>query len=120
MKQLFVSSAMVAIAAATKGCLYCRKMDKNSGALVSYSFCNQTEECLSNVWNYVNRMCREGWQRGREYDFEYCQAQSSSCPNFTSSEDKFGVYDNRTWDLGENEMCTIKMDANNGVARVIF
>lgn len=42
-------------------CLYCRRMDKNSGFLVSYSYCQQQDECLKDAWNYINRDCQSGW-----------------------------------------------------------
>jgi len=36
-------------------CLYCRRMDNNAGFLVTYSYCNQTDDCLMDSWNYINR-----------------------------------------------------------------
>lgn len=42
-------------------CMYCRRMDRNSGFLVSYSYCQNTEECLLDAWNYINRDCENGW-----------------------------------------------------------
>ena len=42
-------------------CMYCRRMDLNSGFLVSYSYCAQSDECLMDAWNYINRDCQSGW-----------------------------------------------------------
>lgn len=42
-------------------CMYCRRMDKSSGFLVSYSYCEQSDECLMDAWNYINRDCTSGW-----------------------------------------------------------
>ena len=46
---------------ASAKCMYCRRMDKNAGFIVSYSYCNQTDFCLEDAWNYLNRDCLDGW-----------------------------------------------------------
>jgi len=63
---------LLAVAAASSACLYCRRMDSNAGFLVSYSYCNQTDECLMDAWNYINRECVDGWSLGSSYELEYC------------------------------------------------
>ena len=45
----------------SQSCLYCRRMDKNSGFLVSYSYCATNDDCLKDAWNYINRGCEAGW-----------------------------------------------------------
>ena len=80
---------LVAVTAAQSSCMYCRRLDKNSGALVNWSFCNQTNECVENVWNYVTRYCREGWKSAKKLSLDDCQSVYVECPSFTSSKDKF-------------------------------
>ena len=87
MKQLFSMAAVAAVATAD-GCLYCRRMDKNSGALVTWSYCKQTDSCLQNVWNYITRTCgvdKLGWQKAGDYDLDYCGTVEAECPSFVSS-----------------------------------
>ena len=46
---------------ASSECMYCRRMDRNSGFLVSYSYCENSDECLMDAWNYINRDCASSW-----------------------------------------------------------
>ena len=69
-------------AAASADCLYCRRMDMNAGFLVSYSYCNQTDECLMDAWNYINRDCIDGWSSGSSYELSYCEPEEIACPSF--------------------------------------
>ena len=46
---------------ASAACMYCRRMDLNAGFLVSYSYCEATDTCLMDAWNYINRPCTGGW-----------------------------------------------------------
>ena len=87
MKQFGTMMGLVALAAAD-GCLYCRRMDLNSGALVSWSYCKQTDQCVKNVWNYVTRTCQAGWVGGKDLDFEQCETTPVDCPSFTSTEEE--------------------------------
>merc|ERR1711981_1183123 len=120
-KQFIASAVLVAAAeAASSECMYCRRMDANAGFLVSYSYCNQTDTCLKDAWNYINRECSDGWRKGTSYELEYCAPDDISCPEFVSSSEKFQKYFNNTWSLASGGQCTVKIDATAGVARVIF
>jgi hypothetical protein len=101
-------------------CLYCRRMDNNAGFLVSYSYCNQTDECLMDAWNYINRPCKDDWKRGSTYELSACNAETITCPEFVSSPEKYGTYENVTWSLAAGGKCDVKVNANKGIARVIF
>ena len=101
MKQ-FVTMLGMAATVAAEACLYCRRMDKNSGAMVSYSYCKQSESCVKNVWNYVTRTCNEDWQLGGSLTFDYCETVEVDCPSYESAEDQYQVYQNTTWNLGAN------------------
>lgn len=114
---LFIATAS---AAASSACMNCHLQDEGAGFLVTYSYCNQTDICLQNAWNYITRECINGWERGSSYDLEYCQADVISCPEYVSTTDKYQIYDNKTWSLSQGGMCVVKVDAVEGVARVIF
>jgi len=101
-------------------CLYCRRMDNNAGFLVSYSYCNQTDDCLMDAWNYINRPCKDEWKRGNTYELSACNAETITCPEFKSSPEKYGTYENVTWSLAAGGKCEVKVNANQGIARVIF
>ena len=106
--------------APSPSCLYCRRMDNNAGFLVTYSYCNQTDECLMDSWNYINRDCKDGWERGSSYDLKQCRPEPISCPEFKSNPAKYGTYENTTWSLAAGGKCTVKINADQGLARVIF
>ena len=77
----------------SSACMYCRRMDNNSGFLVSYSYCETSDECLKDAWNYINRDCQSGWQGGKNYELETCNPSDISCPDtFVSSEALYGSY----------------------------
>ena len=111
---------LAAVSASSSKCMYCRRMDGNAGFLVSYSFCNTTDTCLKDAWNYLNKGCESGWSTGQSYELEYCQPDTISCPGYESTPEKFGQYSNSTWSLASGGKCKIKIDATAGVARVIF
>lgn len=106
---------------ASPECMYCRRMDKNSGFLVSYSYCAQSDECLMDAWNYINRDCQSGWKSGNSYELDLCNPISTTChETFVSTPDKYGSYQNTTWTLPQGSYCDIVIDASQGVGRVIF
>ena len=95
MSRLFwtIFSVMVAVAqAGSSACMYCRRMDTNSGFLVSYSYCNQLDECLKDAWNYINRPCLDDWKGGSSYDLTACEAENNTCPSYASDPEKYGTY----------------------------
>ena len=95
-------------------------MDKNSGFLVSYSFCETNDTCLKDAWNYINRGCEAGWTNGKDIELANCRPKTDNCQGFVSSEEYAGTYDNHTWSLGEGASCVVSVDASAYVARVIF
>lgn len=100
MKQTITSAIVLATAeAASSKCMYCRRMDRNAGFLVSYSYCNQTDTCLKDAWNYLNRECADGWKKGTSYELDFCEPDDISCPEFVSSTDRYQQYFNNTWSL---------------------
>lgn len=107
-------------AESTQTCLSCRRQDTNAGFLVSYSYCEQTDECIQDVWNYINRPCETGWTRGKELTLQACNATAVTCIDFESSPEKATQYLNRTWTLPVESFCLIRVDATEEIARVIF
>ena len=121
MKQFAGASLLVAAAsAASSSCLYCRNQDNNAGFLVSYSYCKQTDDCLKDAWNYINRECLSTWERGNSYSLEACEPEDITCPDFVSSPEQYQQYKNTTWSMAEGSKCNVRLDATEGVARVIF
>ena len=49
-----------------------------------------------------------------------CEPATALCPSFTSGEAEFQKYTNSTWSLAAGSKCVIKIDATQGIARVIF
>ena len=101
-------------------CLYCRNEDRKAGFLVSYSYCDQQEVCLKDAWNYIKRECMTGWKRGKNLSLAACNPEEVTCPEFESSPEKYQRYYNDTWSLAAGSKCVVRVDASNGVARVIF
>ena len=123
MKQTLASATLLAVAAAEASsvCMYCRRMDKSAGFIVSYSYCNQTNECLKDEWNYLNRKCVGGWEKGGSLDLQVdCEPENITCPSFKSTPEKYQQYFNNTWTMAEGGFCTVGVDATEGIARVIF
>ena len=102
-------------AAASSQCMYCRRLDEGAGLLVTFSYCNQTDICLQNAWNYITRECNGGWVRGSSYELDFCQPDEISCPEYVSTPDKYQVYDNKTWSLSQGGMCKVKIDASEHI-----
>ena len=40
-----------------EGCLFCRYTDLQATLLESYSYCRDSQECLADEWNYIDRPC---------------------------------------------------------------
>ena len=123
MKQFIAAglAAAVAFAEALPKCMYCKRNDQNSGFLNSWSYCKKFDTCLHNQWNYIQRDCPDdGWQRGNSYDLNFCEAEDIACPEFVSDPEKYQTYQNNTWSLAQGGKCTVKIDAQKGVARVVF
>lgn len=68
-KRLLAGTLLLAAEAfASQACLACRRSDIHAGVFNSYSFCNTSDECVEDAWNYYNRNCSSGWKRGRQLD----------------------------------------------------
>ena len=110
----FIGFAMLIATVAAQArstCMNCRLQDTWAGFLVTFSYCNQTDQCLQNAWNYIQRDCVDGWQRGNSYELDYCEPNVVNCPEFTSTPEKYQLYDNTTWSLAQGAMCIVKVDA---------
>ena len=87
---------------------------------MSYSFCEHQDVCLKDAWNYIARDCLSGWVRGNSLGLDDCKPEEVTCPDFTSSPEVYQKYDNKTWSMAAGSKCNVRIDATNGVARVIF
>ena len=67
---------------ASANCLSCKLNDMTAPLLVSYSYCNVTDACLENRWNYINMPCKPGgWSRGVLMSIDECKATESTTNN---------------------------------------
>ena len=133
MKQFLAAAAFLAVTSlaqdevevaeavpGSSACLYCRNQDINAGFLVSYSYCQHTDSCLMDAWNYINRECISEWADGASYPLDFCAPMEVECPEFVSSPELFQSYQNKTWSMAAGSKCIVRIDATEGVARVIF
>jgi hypothetical protein len=103
-----------------KECLYCKMKDSGAGALTSFSYCHQRDQCLQDAWNYFNMPCKGGFKRGNSYDLEFCGGLTTDCPGFASTPDDYQKYTVTEFQLRQNAYCSVKIDATAAVARVKF
>lgn len=91
---LVILLTLCSYASATETCLSCMKKDKTATFLVSYSYCNTSDVCLQNRWNYIDRPCvanpnsnrtEYGWILGRWVPMDYCLPMGVECHAFTST-----------------------------------
>ena len=122
MKQFVCAALSVAAvqAAGKSACLFCRDRDRNSGILVSWSYCAHQDICLENAWNYIQRDCLGGWEKGADLSLNYCEPTEVTCPSFTSSPEKYQKTEDTTWSIAAGSKCTVQIDATGGIARVTF
>ena len=122
MKQFIVAALAISVAQAvgSSQCLYCRNQDLNAGFLVSYSYCEHSDSCLKDAWNYIKRDCLTTWTRGNTLSLPDCAPEDVECPSFVSSEAEFQKYTNTTWSMAAGSRCNVQIDATEGIARVIF
>ena len=111
---------------ATPNCLYCKRIDTFSSFLYSYSYCNATDECLADQWNYYNRYCTSGWLQGWQFNIDkICNAtavRNTTCPpKIVVNSSHVGLnFFNRTYQLPPNGKCVIQVDATRQPARIVF
>ena len=128
MKNTFVAVLIGAVivtvqAAQSTNCMNCKKLDSSSSFLYSWSYCKWTDECLADVWNYMNAFCPSTWIQGWMIDIDAdCEATEAIgvCDPFVSSKDKYGEYSNVTKSLPPAAKCSVNIDASAALARVVF
>ncbi len=121
---LGLSAAMVD-AAALENCLFCKYTDERATFLESWSYCPDSQECLADEWNYIDRNCASGWKRGNSFQLFSCESETAPCPKFYSTKqydlnEPLGRHKNMTWVLPAGAQCTIEIDATEYVGRVLF
>ena len=131
MKKIALLAVMVALVDGSWQCLNCKLQDTNAGFLYSYSYCNDKiideEICQPDLWNVISPKAKcaqvENFKPGWQLDiFDDCEVEENigRCQNFDSNPEFEGVYINVTRTLGDNEMCTIRVNATAFTARVVF
>merc|ERR1712166_32717 len=103
-------------------CMYCKKQDSDSSFLYSYSYCKDTNECLADEWNYMNKWCKTKWISGWMLDIDVdCEAKEAigQCVNFVPTPG-FEKKEMAVSTLQAGQKCTVSVDANQALGRVIF
>lgn len=108
------------LASATANCLYCRRSDLTATLLVSFSYCQASDTCLQDRWNYIDRPCSTKWVRGVNTALDDCTPKLVTCHPFVSTPAADQNWFNFTETLGANEYCTIEIDASQYLARVVL
>jgi hypothetical protein len=125
MKAALITSALLLSllptqVASTAQCLYCRRSDFTATFLVTYSYCESSDTCLQDKWNYIDRPCTTKWQRGVNLDLDACAPKRTTCHGFTATEASAGNWFNYTETLGANEYCQIDIDTTAYMGRVVI
>ena len=122
MKTFAIALMASSVDAAFRNCLYCKKTDQGATFMTSYSYCAELEECLANAWNYLDRPCQGGWNRGKSLTIDSCEAEEASreCPSFTSTKELRGQTQSTTWSLQSGTYCDVNIDAEQFVGRATF
>ena len=87
---LFFLVTLPGLTEATSTCMYCRRADKTATFLVTYSFCESSDICLQDKWNYIDYDCKSGWHRGKNVALDSCSPNITSCHSFVSSPNEAG------------------------------
>lgn len=74
----------------TAQCLYCKRSDVTATFLVSYAFCESSDVCLQDRWNYINRPCTTKWRKGSKMLLDDCTPKRATCHPFVSSSSSAG------------------------------
>lgn len=117
---LSILALLVPRAEATANCLYCRRSDFTATFLVSYSYCQASDTCLQDKWNYIDRPCATKWKRGVNTLLDDCAPKKVTCHDFISTAEAAGNWFNYTETLGANEYCAIKVDTTAFMGRVVI
>ena len=102
-------------------CLSCKLKDSASSFLYSYSYCKDTNECLQDEWNFINKWCPSKWIPGWMLDIDAdCQARQviGACMPFVSVEGY--VKNTKQSNLPQGGQCTLTVDATQALGRVQF
>ena len=98
-------------------------MDTKASFWYSYSYCEDTDTCLRDEWNYINQWCRTKWIPGWQLDIkENCKARELPdvyCKPFEVTEG-FTMEDRGRVALPQGTTCTFRVDATRGMGRITF
>ena len=61
---------VMSVQAQSTACMSCKLKDSASSFLYSYSYCKDTNECLQDQWNYINKWCPSKWIPGWMLDID--------------------------------------------------
>ena len=127
---VIMSLAGVEAATDLQACMYCKRADTNAGYMTSFSYCpdNQDQKCIKNFWEYIQpqMQCvsttKDGWTIDIDGDCAASTAAVGICPTgYVGTTTTQGTtLPPKNVVLGVNTKCTIRVDANEALARVTF
>ena len=110
--------------------MYCKKADNGAGFMNTFSYCPdyKNQKCIQNSYLFINLWMKcisgnpiEGWQLDIDRDCNAKVAKKTACPlTFVPFKDMPNKIITKQANLGQNEKCTITLDATDSVARVTF
>ena len=123
MKLLALVALIASVDAKSSTCMNCKLLDSTSSFMYGASWCPDTDECLKDEWDYINKWCPSKWIRGWMLDIvKDCQAEENpkACFNYKTEEGFVGPYPNTspTSTLRQGQYCTMTVDAQASLGRV--
>ena len=123
MKYLSIVAALTTVEASLPKCMNCKLIDSSASFLYSFSYCPDTDECLKDEWDYINKWCPSKWIPGWMLDIEKdCKAEFNpkACFPYVTEEGVVGPYKKQTptSTLRSGQYCSITVDTMAGMGRV--
>tara|TARA_B110000285_G_C14853609_1_gene481117 strand:- start:376 stop:699 length:324 start_codon:yes stop_codon:yes gene_type:complete len=98
MKLLTLVAMVATVEASLPNCMNCKLFDSQSSFLYGASYCPDTDECLKDEWDYINKWCPSKWIPGWMLDIDKdCKGELNpkACFSYITSADfTSGTYPN--------------------------
>ena len=102
-------------------CLNCKLRDGRASFLYSFNYCEETDLCLADEWNYINAWCPTKWIPGWQLDIDAdcaSKVEIGKCLPVVSSKDMAPF--TQEYSLVKGGQCSIDVDATKAMARLSF
>ena len=97
MKLLTLVAMVATVEASLPNCMNCKLFDSQSSFLYGASYCPDTDECLKDEWDYINKWCPSKWIPGWMLDIEKdCKGELNpkACFTYVTEKGFTGTYPN--------------------------